>query len=131
MLSEPLALQRGMSNVENEITFPSNPGFVFHDSQGLEAGGVSQLDLVKDFIHHRAACVKLEDQLHAIWYHLTKFYPYNCSSSCRYCLPLDTSRPLSEAEMRFFHSGTGAGRPYTQPLKVVLLKIMLLCSKYQ
>ena len=66
MLSVP---QHGRSNIENEITFPSNPGFVFHDSQGLEAGGVSQLDVVKDFIDRRAACVKLEDQLHAIWYH--------------------------------------------------------------
>ncbi|KAJ7429651.1 hypothetical protein FB451DRAFT_603868 [Mycena latifolia] len=27
-----------MSNIENEITFKSNPLFVFHDSRGIEAG---------------------------------------------------------------------------------------------
>ncbi|KAJ6522849.1 hypothetical protein B0H10DRAFT_2206114 [Mycena sp. CBHHK59/15] len=30
--------KRGMSEIENEITFKSNPLFVFHDSRGIEAG---------------------------------------------------------------------------------------------
>ncbi|KAG6327883.1 hypothetical protein ID866_11206, partial [Astraeus odoratus] len=32
------SLTRGEHNIEDELVFRSNPGFVFHDSCGFEAG---------------------------------------------------------------------------------------------
>ena len=56
-----------MHNIENELVFKSNPGFVFHDSRGFEAGGVKELEKVKEFITKRSKMTKLSDQLHVIW----------------------------------------------------------------
>lgn len=60
--------QRGMHNIENELVFKSNPGFVFHDSRGFEAGGAEELEKVKEFITKRSKRTNLSDQLHVIWY---------------------------------------------------------------
>jgi hypothetical protein len=59
--------QRGIHNIENELVFQSNPGFVFHDSGGFEAGGIAELNVVKKFIAKRSKSSKLRDQLHVIW----------------------------------------------------------------
>jgi len=58
-------LMRGQHDIENEMVFLSNPGFVFHDSRGFEAGGVDEFDAVKAFIAERSQKRKLSDQLHA------------------------------------------------------------------
>jgi hypothetical protein len=50
------------------MVFQSNPGFVFHDSCGFEAGDESEFEKVKAFIAGRSKEVKLKNQLHAIWY---------------------------------------------------------------
>ena len=66
--------QRGMSDIDNEITFPSNPMFVFHDSRGIESGAETDddsklcLDHVREFIHRNARNTRFRDKLHAIWY---------------------------------------------------------------
>jgi hypothetical protein len=49
------------------MVFRSNPGFVFHDSRGFEAGGESEFDKVMAFIASRSKEIKMKDQLHAIW----------------------------------------------------------------
>jgi hypothetical protein len=59
--------QRGEHDIENEMVFRNNPGFIFHDSRGFEAGGESEFDKVKAFITSRSKEVKLKNQLHAIW----------------------------------------------------------------
>jgi GTP-binding protein EngB required for normal cell division len=58
---------RGMHDIKNELVFRSNPGFVFHDSRGFEAGGVAELNTVKDFVAERSEMRSLSDQLHVIW----------------------------------------------------------------
>ncbi|KAG2352117.1 era-like GTP-binding protein [Suillus spraguei] len=79
--------ERGEHNIENELVFPSNPGFVFHDSRGFEAGGESEFDQVKEFIARRSKETKLKNQLHAIWY----------------CIPMDeASRSFTAGEVKFF-----------------------------
>ena len=63
-----------MSNNEYEITYPNNPGFVFHDSRGIEAGAESdeksllRIEYIRSFIERRAMQKTLAKQLHAIWY---------------------------------------------------------------
>ena len=65
--AELTSSQRGIHDIENEMVFKSNPGFVFHDSRGFEAGGDYELGIVKDFIAQRAREKRLNNQLHAIW----------------------------------------------------------------
>ncbi|KAG2335633.1 hypothetical protein BDR05DRAFT_1006609 [Suillus weaverae] len=78
---------RGEHDIENEMVFQSNPGFVFHDSRGFEAGGESEFDKVKAFIASRSKEPGLRYQLHAIWY----------------CIPMDEeSRSFTQGEIKFF-----------------------------
>jgi hypothetical protein len=49
------------------MVFQSNPGFVFHDSRGFEAGGESEFDQVVAFIARRSKEPALKNQLHSIW----------------------------------------------------------------
>ncbi|KZP32298.1 hypothetical protein FIBSPDRAFT_812576 [Athelia psychrophila] len=84
---------RGLHDINNATVFKSNPGFIFHDSRGFEAGGAQELDDVKAFISARSDSRELEDQIHAIWY----------------CIPLDDDRPFTRAEISFFSEcGTGS-----------------------
>ena len=64
--------------IDYEITYPSSPRFVFHDSRGIEAGAESdspgveghdtlRTEYIQKFIDDRAKQMRLEDQLHAIW----------------------------------------------------------------
>ncbi|KIK31912.1 hypothetical protein CY34DRAFT_102517 [Suillus luteus UH-Slu-Lm8-n1] len=79
--------ERGLHDIENEMVFRSNPGFVFHDSRGFEAGGESEFDKVKAFIASRSKEAKLKDQLHVIWY----------------CIPMDEEcRSFTAGEIKFF-----------------------------
>jgi hypothetical protein len=59
--------QRGEHDIENELVFQSNRGFIFHDSRGFEAGGTAELDTVKRFILERSKLRDLSHQLHVIW----------------------------------------------------------------
>ncbi|KAF5383770.1 hypothetical protein D9615_003778 [Tricholomella constricta] len=84
--------KRGMHDINNELVFRSNPGFIFQDSRGFESGGVKELEAVKNFITKRAQMDKLREQLHVIWY----------------CLPMDNDRLVTRAEEFFFNEcGTG------------------------
>ncbi|KAG5651367.1 hypothetical protein H0H81_008901 [Sphagnurus paluster] len=84
--------ERGIHDINDELIFQSSPGFVFHDSQGFEAGAVDELNLVKVFIESRLKERELDQQLHVIWF----------------CLPVDNARPISRAEEEFFNNcGTG------------------------
>ncbi|KAG2121732.1 hypothetical protein DEU56DRAFT_92682 [Suillus clintonianus] len=79
--------ERGLHNIENEMVFRNNPGFVFHDSRGFEAGGHSEFNKVKAFIISRSKKQWLHDRIHVIWY----------------CIPMDEdSRSFTEAEVKFF-----------------------------
>ena len=62
-----MCFKRGMHDIENEMVFRSNSGFVFHDSQGFEAGGVKEFDRMKDFVAERAKTTFLKRRIHAIW----------------------------------------------------------------
>jgi len=60
-------VQRGLHNIEDELIFQSNQGFIFHDSRGFETGSVNELNLMKDFVADRAATMKLGKRIHVIW----------------------------------------------------------------
>jgi hypothetical protein len=63
-----------MSVIDYEITYPSSPRFVFHDSRGIEAGAESdchdveghdklRMGYIQKFIDDRAQQTRIEDQL--------------------------------------------------------------------
>lgn len=58
--------QRGIHDIEHQITFHGS-NFIFHDSQGFEAGASEELNVVWAFIRKWSAEIEMRDQLHAIW----------------------------------------------------------------
>ena len=69
-----------MSVIDYEITYPSSPRFVFHDSRGIEAGAETgmgageghdsnklRIDYIRKFIDDRAQQTRTRDHIHAIW----------------------------------------------------------------
>ncbi|KAG1893497.1 uncharacterized protein F5891DRAFT_1258848 [Suillus fuscotomentosus] len=69
------------------MVFESNPGFVFHDSRGFEAGGKDEFDKVKAFITDRSTQAKIAKRLHVIWF----------------CIPMDEAcRSFTAGEEKFF-----------------------------
>jgi len=86
------SLKRGEHDIKNQMVFEGNPGFVFHDSRGFEAGGDRELKLVQQFIEQCSKASNVKKQLHAIWY----------------CIPTTDDRPITAAEKTFFNEcGTG------------------------
>ncbi|KDQ11872.1 hypothetical protein BOTBODRAFT_34963 [Botryobasidium botryosum FD-172 SS1] len=79
---------RGEHHIDYELRFPSNPGFVFHDSRGFESGAAEELELVRKFIQEQAALGSVSKQLHAIWY----------------CFPAESNRLMTAAEKEFFNN---------------------------
>ncbi|KAG2749326.1 hypothetical protein P692DRAFT_201789139, partial [Suillus brevipes Sb2] len=81
------SIKRGNHDIKNEMVFKSNPGFVFHDSCGFEAGSEGEFEDMKKFISERVHATKLEERIHAIWY----------------CIPMDnSSRTFQRSEEKFF-----------------------------
>ena len=63
-----------------------------------------------EFIEKRAAAAELKNQLHAIWY-LSSSSLHHCKLKfSRYCIPMDSTRPLLPTELEFFNKGTGKGK---------------------
>ncbi|KAI6011503.1 hypothetical protein EDC04DRAFT_771475 [Pisolithus marmoratus] len=82
------ALARGYHDIQNELVFQSNPGFVFHDSCGFEAGSTQQFDQMKQFVADHAVTTRVNERIHAIWF----------------CIPMtDSHRTVTAAEQKFFN----------------------------
>ena len=102
--------QRGLHDIEHQITYPGSD-FIFHDSQGFESGSTEELEVAWNFIEKKSAETELKNQLHAIWYlALLSFIVLSDFNACRYCIPMDSPRPILPAELEFFANGTGRGK---------------------
>ncbi|KAF8557126.1 hypothetical protein OG21DRAFT_1373904, partial [Imleria badia] len=78
---------QSLHNIENELIFRSNDQFIFHDSQGFEAGREDEFLMAKKFIADRTTTTRLEKRLHMIWY----------------CIPMDKlDRAIQRSEEMFF-----------------------------
>jgi hypothetical protein len=65
--------QRGVHDIEHQVTYPGS-NFVFHDSEGFEAGGSKEIETVWKFIEKRSTAIEVKNQLHAIWYLILILY---------------------------------------------------------
>ena len=108
--------QRGIHDIEHQITFQGS-NFIFHDSQGFEAGAIEELNAVWAFIEKLSAKIEMRDQLHAIWcIWIDSLCDWlNRAHYDRYCVPMDSPRPVLPAELEFFNKGTGNGMSFTWP----------------
>ncbi|KAN0137565.1 hypothetical protein V8E53_004616 [Lactarius tabidus] len=78
------SMNRGEHCIDDALVFSNHKGYVFHDSQGIEAGDEEKLEILKDFIRRKCGEKRLGNKLHAIWY----------------CIPMDDHRP--GLNLRFF-----------------------------
>ena len=62
----PFSLQRGIHDINHELVFSSNPGFIFHDSPGLESGSQDEKKNIEAFIADRCGRPKMDERLHLI-----------------------------------------------------------------
>ncbi len=62
-----IPIQRGEHDVNDELIFENNEGYIFHDSRGFESGSEGELEIVQDFVRKKAGEKRLKDRLHAIW----------------------------------------------------------------
>ncbi|KIM51174.1 hypothetical protein SCLCIDRAFT_143853 [Scleroderma citrinum Foug A] len=111
------SIDRGEHSIDNELIFSSNPGFIFHDSCGFEAGSVDEFNKMKDFVLDRATTSQLKKRIHAIWQvHFV------------YCIPLtDYNRPIVAAERKFFQDSSSCFYILV-PVLVLLTKLDTLES---
>jgi hypothetical protein len=70
-------MQRGEHEIDDELTFKNQPGYVFHDSRGFESGDENELKIVQEFVHRKSQEKQLYDRLHAIWF--ASFDICNCT----------------------------------------------------
>jgi hypothetical protein len=97
-------IQRGEHRIDDELVFSKHTGYIFHDSQGIEAGDEEKLDTLRDFIRRKCGEKKLRDKLHAIWFGLSVFTITMTTDGygLRYCVPMDDHRP--GLNIRFFEN---------------------------
>lgn len=66
-ITDSIPIQRGEHNVNDELIFENNEGYIFHTSRGFESGSQDELVTVQDFVRKKAGEKRLKDRLHAIW----------------------------------------------------------------
>jgi len=97
---------RGKHNVWDGIhNDERNRALIIHDSGGFEAGESNTLQSVMEFIEYRGNQDSLAAQLHCIWYttlNYGRYYEAETDNNSRYCIPLDSVRPIQSAEEGFF-----------------------------
>ena len=93
--------QRGCHDIEDEFIFTNYNGYVFHDSNGFEAGSQDEFRTVQEFVTRRSREKRLRDRLHAIWLVLQRAYSHGYRTfPLRFCIPMDSNRP--SLDMKYF-----------------------------
>jgi hypothetical protein len=98
--------QRGIHNIEKEISSKENNKIVAHDSEGFEAGRSKEVDVVKNFFERRSKMSNINERLHLVWFACllcTRLCPLSHFISFRYCMEMN-SRPIQHAEKEIFSS---------------------------
>ncbi len=62
--------QRGEHDIDDELVFSNQTGYVFHDSRGIESGATEEVDILQEFIRRKTGARRLQSRLHAIWFGL-------------------------------------------------------------
>ncbi|KAI6128350.1 hypothetical protein EDD16DRAFT_1472448 [Pisolithus croceorrhizus] len=60
--------RHGYHEIEHELMFKSNPGFVFRDSCGFKVGSIEQFEQMRKFVMDRTTTKRVNEHVHTIWY---------------------------------------------------------------
>ncbi|KAF8168427.1 hypothetical protein B0H34DRAFT_855140 [Crassisporium funariophilum] len=111
--------ERGIHDVRRSFVFKSNPGFIFHDSPGFEAGGEEELKAVMTFIEESSKAKDVDDQIHVIWCVSMAFFCCGSGDKARrFCFNPDVARPLLPLEEKFFNED----RSWNVPVVAIFMK---------
>lgn len=58
---------QGQHNINKAFESPNHPGLLIHDSRGWQAGSDQELELIAQFLRHRAFQKDPAEALHVIW----------------------------------------------------------------
>lgn len=67
MTEESLSYAQGVHDINQAFESPRHPGLLVHDSRGWQAGSDAELDLIAQFLRHRAFQNDPAEALHVIW----------------------------------------------------------------
>ncbi|KAK5073607.1 hypothetical protein LTR64_007255 [Lithohypha guttulata] len=87
MTEESTNYTQGVHDINKAFESPNHPGLLIHDSRGWQAGSDQELDLIAQFLRHRAYQKEAAEALHVIWF----------------CVDADVSR-IEEADKRTFET---------------------------
>lgn len=59
---------QGVHDINTAFESPNHPGLLIHDSRGWQAGSDQELELIAQFLRHRAFQKEPSEALHVIWY---------------------------------------------------------------
>lgn len=59
--------KQGEHDINTAFESPNHPGLLIHDSRGWQAGSDHELDLIAQFLRHRAFQKDPAEALHVIW----------------------------------------------------------------
>lgn len=68
MTEESNTYAQGNHDINQAFESPNHPGLLIHDSRGWQAGSDHELDLIAQFLRHRAFQKDPAEALHVIWY---------------------------------------------------------------
>ncbi|KAH9057744.1 hypothetical protein EDB87DRAFT_988840 [Lactarius vividus] len=71
------SMDRGEHTIEDELVFSNHEGYIFHDSRGIESGGIDELHILQEFIRIKCRQRRLGDRLHAIWFGFSTVHDYD------------------------------------------------------
>ncbi|KAH9059282.1 hypothetical protein EDB87DRAFT_1622016 [Lactarius vividus] len=71
------SMTRGEHAIDDELVFSNNEGYIFHDSRGIESGGIEELRILQEFIQRKCGERRLRDRLHAIWFGFLSVHNYD------------------------------------------------------
>lgn len=67
MTEESNTYSQGVHDINKAFESPNHPGLLIHDSRGWQAGSDQELDLIAQFLRHRAFQKEPAEALHVIW----------------------------------------------------------------
>ena len=67
MTEESNNYTQGVHDINQAFESPNHPGLLIHDSRGWQAGSDQELDLIAQFLRHRAFQKDSAEALHVIW----------------------------------------------------------------
>lgn len=97
---------QGVHDINQAFESPNHPGLLIHDSRGWQAGSDDELELIAQFLRHRAFQKDPAEALHVIWYdaHVNKVFRADNITGSALMQTLVGSRKLTREHLQLLPS---------------------------